>query len=264
MKSTIKLVILALAILANAHLAHGQFTDDFESYAGGVLPPQGGWTDFGGTVPIRVSTTQARSGTKSMRLSEGTGTIGGTTTGYGSDIYKNFANAGVLTTGTYNFSYWQFIETGVDSVAFMYISTGALPTTFQTGLDLRADTWGGSGVGVGMLVAQDIAGTPTLIAPPQTLVIGRWVEHSMTIDLAANTYSYSYDGVNVVPSSQWDTTPGDGISLGGLNFWMQLGNANNQNQFVYYDDFSMTLVPEPTSAIMGLLTCLGLAAFRRR
>jgi hypothetical protein len=264
MKSTIKLVILALAILANGSLAHGQFTDGFESYPVGNLPPQGGWTDFGGTQPIRVSTAQAHSGTKSMQLSEGTGTLGGTSTGYGSDIYKNFANAGVLTTGTYNLSYWQFVETGVDSVAFMYISTGRMPTTFQTGLDLRADTWGGSGVGVGMLVVQDVGGQATLVAPPQNLVLGRWVEHSMTVNLNANTYSYSYDGITVVPNGQWDTTPGDGVSLGGLNFWMQLGNANAQNQSVYYDDFALTLVPEPASAITGLLACLGLAAFRRR
>lgn len=264
MKSTIKSVILALAILANASLAQAQFTDGFETYGVGTLPPQGGWTDFGGTQPITVSTTQAHTGTKSMRLSEGTGTLGGQSTGYGSDVFKNFAPVGVLSSGAYNFSYWQFIDAGVDSVAFMYISTGRLPSTFQTGLDLRADPINGSGVGNGMIVAQDINGQPTLVAPLQPLVVGRWVEHAMTIDLGTNRYSYSYDGINVVTNGQWDTTPGDGVTLGGLNFWMQIGNANNQNQFVYYDDFSLSVVPEPTSAIGGLLACLGLAAFRRR
>ncbi len=264
MKSTTKSLFLAIAILANASMAFGQFTDGFETYAVGTLPPQGGWIDFGGSQPVNVSTAQAHSGTKSMQLLEGTDTLGGTSTGYGSDVYKNFAPAGTLNTGTYEFSYWQFIESDVDSVAFMYISSGRMPTTFQTGLDLRADTFGGSGVGTGMLVVQDVAGVPTLVAAPAALALGSWAQHLMTINLNANTYSYSYNGTSLVPSAQWDRTPGDGVTLGGIDFWMQLGNANAVNKSVYYDDFSFRAVPEPASAVMALLGCLGLAAFRRR
>src|SRR5689334_22879646 len=107
-----------VAALAATGTASAQFSDGFETYAPGVLPPQGGWVDFGGSQPVTVSTTRAHSGTRSMRLSEGTDTLGGTSTGYGSDVYKNFAPAGTITTGWWQFSYWQFIDQGVDSVAF--------------------------------------------------------------------------------------------------------------------------------------------------
>src|SRR5437764_258625 len=80
-----------------------------ESYPVGTFanPAQNGWTDFGGTQPVTISTTQAHSGTNSMRLAEGAGGANG---GYGSDVYRNFIPSGVITSGTVNFSYWQFIE----------------------------------------------------------------------------------------------------------------------------------------------------------
>lgn len=86
----------------------------------------------------------------------------------------------------------------------------------------------------------------------------------MDIDLGLNQYTYRYDGNTVVTNGQWDTTPGDGVTLGGLNVWMQLGNANGQNAFVYYDDFNLRVVPEPAAALMGILSLVGLGAFRRR
>lgn len=255
--------------IACAASAFGQINDGFESYPLGNLPPQGGWTDFGGSQPVTVSSTQAHTGTKSMRLSEGTDTIGGTTTGYGSDVYHQFLPAGTYNSTTHSsvtFSYWQYIESAVDSVVFNYISTGRMPTTFQTGLDLRGDPINQFTFGNSMLVVQDIAGQPTLVAAPIPLVTGRWVEHRAAINLTANTYNYFYDGVQRVTNMQWDTTPGDGVSLGSIDFWQQLGNSNGVNNFVYYDDFSTVAVaiPEPASAALGLLGAGLLAARRRR
>src|SRR5262245_61288036 len=111
------------------------FSDGFETYAAGSnINGQGGWNDFGGSQLTTVSSTRAHTGANSMRLSEGTDTIGGTTTGYGSDVYRNFA-ANPLTaadfTGIFNYSYWQFINAPVNSVAFMFMSTGSMPNTFQ-------------------------------------------------------------------------------------------------------------------------------------
>lgn len=256
------LVVATMAWAVPQASAQIIFSDGFESYAAGTLPPQGGWTDFGGSQPITVSTTQAHTGANSMRLSEGTDTLGGTSSGYGSDVFRNFLPSGVVNSGMVNLSWWQFVEPQVDSVAFMYISTGRMPTTFQTGLDLRTDTVGASGVGVGQLVVQDVGGTtPTLIAAPQTIISGAWVQHSITIDFVANLYSYNYNGATVVANAMWDTTPGDGVSLGGIDFWMQLGNANAVNNFVYYDDFSLVTVPEPSSL---LLAPIGLAFWKLR
>lgn len=256
-------ICLLIAGLAMTSVSHGQFTDGFESYAVGNLPPQGGWMDFGGSQPITVSTLQAHTGTKSMRLSEGTDTLGGTSTGYGSDVFKNFAPAGVINAGMWNFSYWQFMESSVDSVAFMYISSGRLPATFQSGLDLRGDAINQFANGTSLLIVQDIAGQPTLVAPAVPLVTGRWVEHSMAINLGTNMVNYSYDGLSRYVGT-WDTTPGDGVTLGGLNFWMQLGNANGVNAAVYYDDFSLSVVPEPVAGIFALVGCALLSLVRRK
>ncbi|MBC8107504.1 MAG: PEP-CTERM sorting domain-containing protein [Anaerolineae bacterium] len=267
--SKFSLRLMAVGIFACAVPAFGQINDGFETYPAGNLPPQGGWIDFGGSQPITVSTVQAHSGTKSMRLSEGTDTQGGTTTGYGSDVYKNFLPAGGYTNLTHSavqFSYWQYIDPGVDSVMFNYISTGRMPATFQTGLDLRADAPNQYTFGSSMLAVQDL-GTPpapTLAGNPRPLVFGRWAQHVVSVNLTANTYNYSYDGFQMVTAGQWDTTPGDGISIAGINFWNQLRNTNAINDFVYYDDFATvaTAVPEPAS--IALLGFGALAAARRR
>jgi len=269
--SKFSLRLLAVGILACAAPAFGQIVDGFESYSAGSFPG-GGWTDFGGSQPIIVSTTQAHTGTKSMRLSEGTDTIGGTTTGYGSDVYKNFLPAGGYTSATHSsvqFSYWQYIDPSVDSVGFMYISTGRMPTTFESGLDLRADSPNQYTFGSSLLVVQDNNGDPnmpTLQASPVALVKGRWVNYSLTVNLTANTYNFSYDGTQLVTNVQWDRTPGNGVTVGGLDFWNQLGNANGVNAFIYYDDFNTvaTAVPEPATASVALLGFGALAAARRR
>src|SRR5262245_5975945 len=107
------IVVAAFFMVPAPATAQVIFSDGFETYAApGVLPPQGGWNDFGGSQPITVSTTRAHTGTKSMRLSEGTDTLGGTSSGYGSDIFRNFG-ATPITSGIVNFSFWQFVDTAV-------------------------------------------------------------------------------------------------------------------------------------------------------
>lgn len=261
MKS-IRTCLCLLAVAAVAVPAQANWFDGFESYALGNLPPQGGWTDFGGTQPIVVSNTQAHSGTQSMRLSEGTGVVGGSG-GYGSDVYLNIPGS-VFNSGQHTLSYWQYVDPGVDSVSFMYISTGSMPNNFQTGLDLRMDLPNFYGFGSSLLIVQDIGGQPTLVANPVPAVTGRWVEHRMDVDLTANLYNYTFDGVTRVSNAQWDTTPGDGVNLGGINFWMQLGNTDGVNRFVYFDDFSLVTIPEPTIGLLMVLVGVACSALRRR
>lgn len=253
-------LVVAAMLAAPAPVSAQPFNDGFESYPVGSFTSQGGWEDFGGFILPSVSTLQAHSGTKSLRLSEGTGSGNG----YGADVWRNFSASPIIGK-VLNFSYWQFIEGSVDTIAFMYISTGSMPGTFQTGLDLRAGaTSAGNVFGPSMLVVQDIAGNPTLMAAPVAKVTGRWVEYNMTIDLVANTYNLLYDGASIVSGLQWDTTPGDGVTFGGIDFWNQLGNANGINDAVFYDDFRLVEVPEPSALMLAPLGLLLLKLRRRR
>ena len=74
-------------------------TDDFESYDTGNIDGQGDWIDFGGTLLTNVSTDQALSGTKALKL-----TINPVDPnpfdipGYGSDVYQDLPTE--HTTGT--------------------------------------------------------------------------------------------------------------------------------------------------------------------
>jgi hypothetical protein len=258
--------VAGVSLLAPAPASAQVFTDGFESYAPGTLPNVNGWTDFGGTQFNVVSTTQAHSGTQSIRQSEGTTASGNN--GYGSDLFRNFLPAGVTTTGKYSFSYWQFIEPGLDTVAFNFHSTGFITisgTGFQTGLDLRtnSNTGGATGPGSTILAVQQV-GASNLIFGSTAQIYGSWVQHSLDIDLDNNLYTYKYNGNLVVGGQPWDRDLTDGVSLGGFNFWVQVGNANNITNFVYYDDFSLTAVPEPSSMLLAPLGIAGWKLLRRR
>lgn len=249
--------LAGLAVLSIAPSALAQWSDGFEAYAVGTLPPQGGWTDFGGTQPIAVSTTQAHTGTKSMRLREGTAA----NTGYGSDIFINPPGT-ILSTGEWTLSWWHY-STG-DCDDFMFVSTGAMPGTFNEGLFIYYD-----------VANRFIANTPPVLMAVQganiigtgTLVQNVWAEHRIEINLYDNKMDYFFNGAQIVNDAAWDATlgPGPGATLGGFNFWKQFqpaAGANATQDFTFYDDFNLALVPAPGSA--ALLGLGGLLMARRR
>ncbi len=245
--------VAGITLFAPAPASAQVFTDNFDTYVtGSTLPPQGGWADFGGTQPITVSATQAFSAPNSMRLQEGTSA----NSGYGSDIFRNFFGA-PITTGTVTFSYRQFVEPTVDTMAFNFISTGAMPSTFQTGLDIRtvADGTGALAGGTTVLAVQ---GATIVGSAPQ--VFGAWAAHNLVVNLDANTFTYGYNG-SPVAAGVWDAAAP--VSFGGINFWMQFNNPNGLQDFVYYDDFSLSVVPVPEPSSM-LLAPLGFAAWKLR
>jgi hypothetical protein len=249
-------VAVAVGLVVSGQASAQIFSDGFESYAAGSnINMQGGWNDFGGALLTTVSSTQAHTGANSMRLEEGP--PGGAMPGYGSDVYRNFGPQ--ITSGIINYRYWQFVEAGVDTIAFQYHSTGVMPTTFATGLEIRGAADGTTGVAPGSTLMA-IQGTTIVGTAPQ--VFGAWAEHNMTINLDANTFTYSYNGMPLVTNGTWDAAAPP--EFGGINYWMQFGNANAVNNFVYYDDFTLTIVPEPTSMALAGLGLAGATWWRRR
>ena len=201
-----------------------------------------------------------------MRLSEGTALISvdDQEGGYGSDVFSNLGMAAPVTSGRHELSYWQFIESSVDSVAFSFLSSGILPATFETGAEVLMATYDAFGSGPSVLLFQDFNNVITLVAPPAPIVTGRWVEHKYSINLDTNSFDFSYDGNNIASGLQWDTSPANGVSIGGINLWMQFGNANGINNFVYYDDFRFEAVPEPTTGGLWLAAVSGICLLRRQ
>lgn len=239
------------------------WTDNFDSYAAGNFTSlSGGWTEFAGAAePVAISTDVAHSGNHSLKLIEGPSSGNG----YGSDVFVNFPT--LLTSGQYQFRFWQFVETGFDSTSDLFITEGLLPGAFDTGLDIATD--GGNIFGGGQaIIPWQYTTTAAFIPPTTTLAaiqFGQWAEHVVNINLDADTFSYTYNGATVVANAPWNITAA-APALAGMNIWVgnEVGsNADNVVQAIYYDDFSLTAVPEPSA---GLLVAIGCAAvgMRRR
>lgn len=252
-------LVVGMAVVSSAPAtAQVIFSDGFESYASGSnLDGQGGWVNFGSSTLTTVSSTQAQSGINSMRLEEGPNPPDG----YGSDVYRNFGP--LITSGIVNFSFAQFVETGVDTAGNLFVSTQAMPTTFQPGVwIMTASGPGGTpAAGTNVIVTRGATDAPLGTVPQ---VFGAWANHSLTVNLDANTFDYTYNGSPVVTGGVWDTVTTDGVSFGGMNFWMQFGNLNGVNNFMYFDNFSLTVVPEPSSMALAGLGLAGATWWRRK
>lgn len=198
---------------------------------------------------------------------------------YGTDVWANFPNA--YTSGQYTLSWFQNVQPTVDTIQRSYISMGPMPTDFRTGSDENTD--GITGLIGGVSFDRNV-----------------WQQHVLSIDLDANTYSHEFNGLVVsAAGTVWDDNAGDAFppALEGMNFWMGNSgagaNLDGVDGSVFLDDFLLTdgggtelwsedfenglgsfndfggaivpqVVPEPSTAILGLLGLLGFVGRRSR
>jgi hypothetical protein len=129
----------------------------------------------------------------------------GVADGYGTDVYVNFPQT--YTTGQYTLSWFQNVESTVDTIQSSYVSQGLMPSDFRTGT--FPTTNGITGQVGSVPFARDV-----------------WQQHVISIDLDANTYSHVFNGGSVTdPGTTWDGQPDDANppTLASLNIW--IGNA---------------------------------------
>lgn len=142
---------------------------------------------------------------------------------YGTDVYINFPQ--VYTSGQYTLSWFQNVESSVDTIQSNYVSQGEMPTDFRTGA---------------------FQGTNGITSQVGSVPFARnvWQQHVMNIDIDGNTYSYDFNGSSVTaPGTVWDGQAGDGNppALASMNIWMGNrgagANLDGVNGSVFVDDF---------------------------
>lgn len=249
-----RIAVLISATSFSYNQATAQWTDDFESYSVGDINGQSLWVDFGGTLTSDVSTDQARSGSNSLKL-----TLNPVDPnpidlpGYGSDVYLDFAEP--ISSGVWELSYWMYLPSEFNGVAYSFFSEGAVGEgDFNFGMQLLADADPRSDI-FSYFDGEN--------APITDLVKDQWVEVSAKIDFDTNQLELSYNGALFV-SGPWDPDSGAdataGTSLAGMDLWVEAGTVGS----VYYDDFSLTQVPEPSSTSLFLLGLSGMLLRSRR
>ena len=218
---------LAMAMTLSTHAA---VTDNFDGYLlGSDLHGQGNWTgwDSNPTAGGIVSDAYAYSGTQSVNISGG------------SDRVDTFSG---IFGGSWSFSIMQYIPTISTGTSFVI-----LMNQYNDGA-LGAKSWS-SQVEYDMALGEVRSGGNTL-----TMVKGAWVESRFWINLATNTVHEYYNG-ELIRTGPWQD--GNGLDeLQAVDLY-----ANNADP-VYYDNLSVTQVPEP--ATLTILALGGLGVLRRR
>ena len=239
----------ALAIsMLSLQSAHAQvlISDDFEAYAVGDINGQGGpWVDFGGTLTSDVSTTFASSGSQSLKLS--VNPIEVANPGYGSDVWAGLDAP--ISSGKFELGFNLFVPTRFNGINYNFISEGFVGPpdfNFDFGMYLIAD-----GVADVFAYSADVAATAPLVRDAWTPVLAE-------IDLDNNLVDVYYNGEHLITNT-WDVGV-EPASLQSINMWAQEGTTGA----VYFDDFTLTQVPEPSTGLLGLIGLAGLGLLRRR
>jgi hypothetical protein len=209
----------ALALIAVLSLAGslwaGPFAEGFESYAAGSnVHGQGGWKGWDNVAArgASVSNRMAHSDRNSLEV------LGS------SDLVHEFSLSGdkwVVTA-------WQYIPSGARGSTFFillntYRDMGPYDWSVQTEYNLSTGT-----------VSPQTGTTRS----ETRMVYDQWVEIRVVIDLTANTFEESYNGVRIA------TGPWDAGAHGTLQALDLYGNGASS---IYYDDISVASGPATTS-----------------
>lgn len=236
MLRTASQLIAVAALCATPPVAWGApFFEGFEGYAAGSgLHGQGGWAGWDNTASAGapVSTAFAFAGTQSAQI------IGT------SDLTHVFSD---FTSGMVEFSARQYVPSSSTGASFLillntYNAGGPYAWSSQIQADMAQNK-----------IISDNGGGASL-----PLIKDQWVEYRLLIDLTANSVSEFYNGSLLSTHAWYDNTdPNAAARLQGIDLY---GNGAGP---VYYDNISITAVPEPGSLT---LLAMGSAAWllRRR
>ncbi len=202
------------------------FVDDFNSYSGGGLVGQGGWTNYPGYTPLATYSVE------SLVTNEGAGALAVTgPTDNGSLIYKTGAE---VNDGTMTF-YFKATDTA-HSGGFIFIGNG---TRIFFGVNINQ-----SQPGYVAYLNGSYGTTPNMV---DTANVWHYVQMQWrSID---HTGRYSVDGgvwTEYVPSfTAWDS--------GGVNS-VVLGGNNTSGATLYFDTFQESMIPKtPVLIVPGLM-----------
>jgi PEP-CTERM motif len=232
------IVAIATCWLLATSPASAQWSENFDSYTAGTgMNGQGGWTGWGNDAAAanaaKVSTTFSSSSPNSVRIS---GTA--TTPGNYCDLVHTYSG---YTSGIWSFSAMQYIPSESTSGTTYFILNNA----YVNGGD--GTHWAGEtsfNLGAGTLVddLNQNSATPRIVRD-------QWVELRFDINLDANTVNMYYNGTQY-SSRTWAVDAGSPVAIAAVDLYSDV------SQNVYYDNISLTAVPEPGSA--SLLIVLGL------
>lgn len=226
----------ALCVLGLSVGAMAQWSDDFESYAPGTkMDNVNGWAgwDNVGTAAGTISDANSLSGTNSISCSN---TLG-------NDSVHPFSG---YSSGAWIFTAHQYIPSNLDALTYFILNNeynhGG---PWDWGVEMHMDPTTG-------MANESIHDPDGNLAVP--IVFDQWVEIRTLIDLD-NNYMEAYYNNQMIASGDWNIRTGGLIELQNVDLYAP------HNETVYFDDLSLTLVPEPASL---LLLSLGLLAIRRR
>lgn len=227
-----KVLLSAIAGLALASAAQGQWSDNFDSYSLGSINGQGGWQGWDNVPAAAGTVTNAQ-----FRSSPNSQAIVGV-----NDSVHTYAG---VTSGQWRYTAWQFIPqnyTGLTDFILNSVYNNNGPYQWAVQLGFNATTG---------LVTDDNGRTEN----PVNFVRGQWAEIRVDFDLTANTIAEYYNG-QLLSTGTWNSTAYPALSFQAVDLFANTGTV------VYYDDMSLTQIPAPAgAAVLGLG---GLLAARRR
>jgi thiol-disulfide isomerase/thioredoxin len=204
------LLVGLFALSMAAATAQTTFSDDFESYADNAYIAQSSsnwktWSNQpGGTEDARISTEQAASGTKSLKLVS-TSTGGGPT-----DIVLPFGQK--FSSGTLVYGMKMFVESGKGA----YFNLQANATVGQVwAMDVYLTQGGLFNVTTGSVSQASVPYTQ-----------GAWIDIELVLDLTNNEWKIFLDEVEIASFSNTNN------SVGSINLYP----VNPQGQTTYYVD----------------------------